>query len=230
MFLDKLLYKCSSTIDISYSSKKGQISEQRSWASSFGRAKAHALAHLVCDLPPDQGTGECMEMSPNLIAAQKQVLGWRLEKTKRATLCARQEWKVRDFQSEKELLRRIWDVGDAERHHPALRKCLIRRDDVTEAVVQAQVPGWRLEKTKEGTLCIRQEWKVKDAQSGNELLRRMNDIADAEGHHPDLHMEGDSMVLAELSTHSIGMHLAERSLPIAVGSSFSKRIKHTVFD
>ena len=113
-------------------------------------------------------------------------------------------------------------------HHLALSNFLIRRDYIAEAVAQAQVPGWRLEKTKEGTLCIRQEWKVKDAQSGNELLRRMNDIADAEKHHPNLHMEGDSMVLAELSTHSIGMSLAERRLPITVGTGREQDQSHCV--
>ena len=62
-----------------------------------------------------------------------------------------------------------------------------------------------MEKTDKGTLCLRQEWKVKDSQSGAELFRRIGVIAEAEGHHPDLHLKDDNAVSAELSTHAIGM-------------------------
>ncbi len=68
-----------------------------------------------------------------------------------------------------------------------------------------QVPGWRLEKTDQGSLCLRQEWKVKDSRAGDELIKRIGDIAEAEGHRPEIHMKDDSAVAAELSTHAIGM-------------------------
>ncbi len=70
-----------------------------------------------------------------------------------------------------------------------------------------QVPGWRLEKTDQGSLCLRQEWKVKDSRSGDELIKRIGDVAEAEGHPPELHMKDDSAVAAELSTHAIGMQI-----------------------
>lgn len=66
------------------------------------------------------------------------------------------------------------------------------------------MPGWRVEKTKEGTLCLRQDWKVKNFRCGIDLFKRIGEVAEAEGHHPDLHLEGYNMVSAELSTHSIG--------------------------
>ena len=68
-----------------------------------------------------------------------------------------------------------------------------------------QVPGWKVEKTEEGTLCLRQEWKVRDFSSGIEFFKRIGEVAEAEGHHPDLHLEGYNKVSAGLSTHSIGM-------------------------
>ena len=72
-------------------------------------------------------------------------------------------------------------------------------------VASVQVPGWRLEKTDQGSLCLRQEWKVKDSRSGDELMKRIGDVAEAEGHRPEMHMKEDSAVAAELSTHAIGM-------------------------
>ena len=77
-----------------------------------------------------------------------------------------------------------------------------------------------MEKTGKGILCLRQEWKVKDSKSGDELLRRMGEVAEAEGHHPDLHLRDDNTVLAELSTHAIGM---QQQLEI-VGGRGSPRI------
>ena len=68
-----------------------------------------------------------------------------------------------------------------------------------------QVPGWRVEKTEEGTLCLRQDWNVRSFSSGVELFKRIGEVAEEEGHHPDLHLEGYNKVSAELSTHSIGM-------------------------
>lgn len=74
-----------------------------------------------------------------------------------------------------------------------------------DTVAHVQVPGWKLAKSDNGTLCLRQEWKVKDSRSGAELCKRIGDIAEAEGHRPDLHLNDGNAVLAELSTHAIGM-------------------------
>ena len=76
-----------------------------------------------------------------------------------------------------------------------------------------QVPGWRVEKTEEGTLCLRQDWNVRNSASGVELFKRIGEVAEAEGHHPDLHLEGDNKVSAELSTHSIGTLMSFKGKP-----------------
>jgi Pterin 4 alpha carbinolamine dehydratase len=46
--------------------------------------------------------------------------------------------------------------------------------------------------------------QVRNFKAGLELLRRIGDVAEAEGHHPDLHLTGWNNVSAELSTHSVG--------------------------
>ncbi len=68
-----------------------------------------------------------------------------------------------------------------------------------------QVPGWQLVKGASGALSLRQEWKVRNFQAGLELFKRIGEVAEAEGHHPDLHLEGYNRVAAVLSTHSVGM-------------------------
>ncbi len=50
-----------------------------------------------------------------------------------------------------------------------------------------------------GWLC-----QVRNFKAGLELFQRIAQVAEAEGHHPDLHLEGYNHAYAELSTHSIG--------------------------
>jgi 4a-hydroxytetrahydrobiopterin dehydratase len=61
--------------------------------------------------------------------------------------------------------------------------------------------GWRL--TDDGRQ-IRKEWEVKDFGAGMEFFQKVAQLAESEGHHPDLHLEGYRHVRIELSTHSIG--------------------------
>ena len=63
------------------------------------------------------------------------------------------------------------------------------------------VPGWSL--TPDGKR-IRREWKVKDFMAGLDFFRRVAELAEAEDHHPDLHLAGYRNVTLELSTHAIG--------------------------
>ena len=51
---------------------------------------------------------------------------------------------------------------------------------------------------------MRQEWKVKNFTSGLALLEKIALLAEEEGHHPDLHLQGYNTVAVELSTHSVG--------------------------
>lgn len=67
-----------------------------------------------------------------------------------------------------------------------------------------QVPGWQLSNDQQGVLCLRQEWKVKNFKAGLDLFKRIGEVAEEEGHHPNLHLEGYNRVSAELNTHSVG--------------------------
>ena len=72
----------------------------------------------------------------------------------------------------------------------------------TQAEAQlAALPGWRLSGQ---ALRIRKDWQVKDFLAGIEFFTRVAELAEAEGHHPDLHLEGYRHVWIELWTHAIG--------------------------
>jgi 4a-hydroxytetrahydrobiopterin dehydratase len=74
--------------------------------------------------------------------------------------------------------------------------------DLPEAEAQLmQLPGWKL--THNGKR-IRKEWLVKDFMAGVEFFNRAAEVAEAEGHHPDLHLEGYRNLAVEIWTHAIG--------------------------
>jgi 4a-hydroxytetrahydrobiopterin dehydratase len=62
------------------------------------------------------------------------------------------------------------------------------------------VPGWRL--TENGK-SLRRDWVVENFVAGLAFFRLVGDLAEAEGHHPDLHLVGYRQVWIELSTHAI---------------------------
>lgn len=64
----------------------------------------------------------------------------------------------------------------------------------------ARLNGWKL--TSDGK-SIRKEWTMKDFSAAIDFFRRVADIANAEDHHPDLHLTGYRNVAIELSTHAI---------------------------
>ena len=64
-----------------------------------------------------------------------------------------------------------------------------------------QLPGWKL--THDGQR-IRKDWKVKNFMAGIDFFNRCAEVAEADGHHPDLHLEGYRNVSVELWTHAIG--------------------------
>jgi 4a-hydroxytetrahydrobiopterin dehydratase len=63
------------------------------------------------------------------------------------------------------------------------------------------VPKWKL--TADGK-AIRREWKVKDFPAALDFFQRVRQVAEAEDHHPDLHLVGYRNVAIELNTHAIG--------------------------
>lgn len=73
---------------------------------------------------------------------------------------------------------------------------------VEQARVQVgKLSGWYL--THDG-LRIRKDWTVKNFVAGMEFFQRVAQIAEEDGHHPDLHLEGYRRVWIELWTHAIG--------------------------
>jgi 4a-hydroxytetrahydrobiopterin dehydratase len=65
----------------------------------------------------------------------------------------------------------------------------------------ARLSGWYL--THDGQR-IRKDWTVKNFVAGMSFFRAVAELAEEEGHHPDLHLEGYRNVWIELWTHAIG--------------------------
>ena len=64
-----------------------------------------------------------------------------------------------------------------------------------------QLSGWRL--THDGER-IRKDWVLKHFMAGLDFFGRVAEVAEKDGHHPDLHLEGYRNVWIELYTHAIG--------------------------
>jgi 4a-hydroxytetrahydrobiopterin dehydratase len=63
------------------------------------------------------------------------------------------------------------------------------------------VPGWAL--SADGGKIAR-TWKAADFVSAMAFLNRAGDLAEAEQHHPDLHLTGYRKVAIEIWTHAVG--------------------------
>ena len=63
------------------------------------------------------------------------------------------------------------------------------------------VPQWTL---TENDKRLRREWRVKDFMAGIEFFGSVAKIAEAEDHHPDLHLADYRNVAIELWTHAVG--------------------------
>lgn len=71
-----------------------------------------------------------------------------------------------------------------------------------EAELQlANLTGWRI--TNNGQR-IRKEWIVKNFMAGMRFFNEVAEVAESEGHHPDLHIVGYRNVAIEIWTHAIG--------------------------
>ncbi|MEM9185875.1 MAG: 4a-hydroxytetrahydrobiopterin dehydratase [Planctomycetota bacterium] len=63
------------------------------------------------------------------------------------------------------------------------------------------LPGWEL---THGGQRIRKSWTVKNFMAGMRFFELCAAVAEEDGHHPDLHIEGYRNVSVELWTHAIG--------------------------
>jgi 4a-hydroxytetrahydrobiopterin dehydratase len=73
-----------------------------------------------------------------------------------------------------------------------------------------EVPGWKLMESTDANLQktgfsakICKEFKFQDFIGAINFVERVADVAEMEGHHPDIHVFYNKVVL-ELSTHAIG--------------------------
>ena len=64
-----------------------------------------------------------------------------------------------------------------------------------------KLSGWKL---AQGGKAIRKDWVVKNYMAGIHFFEDVARLAEDEGHHPDLHLEGYRNVGVALSTHAIG--------------------------
>ena len=69
-----------------------------------------------------------------------------------------------------------------------------------EAIVR-NVEGWTLDPDGKR---ISRSWTVKNFMAGIDFFGRVARLAEEEGHHPDLHLEGYRNVAIEIWTHAIG--------------------------
>ena len=63
------------------------------------------------------------------------------------------------------------------------------------------VAAWKL--TPDGKR-LRREWRVHDFVEALAFFQRIADVAEAEDHHPDLHLVGYRNVAIEIWTHAVG--------------------------
>ena len=64
-----------------------------------------------------------------------------------------------------------------------------------------KLSGWKLAQSGQR---IRKEWVVKNFMAGIDFFDRVARLAEDEGHHPDLHLEGYRNAAIEIWTHAIG--------------------------
>jgi 4a-hydroxytetrahydrobiopterin dehydratase len=77
---------------------------------------------------------------------------------------------------------------------PALTK-----DQAEEYLVD--LPNWIL---GEDGKSIRTEYLMKNFLAAVDLIQKLAEVAEAEGHHPDIHLTGYRKLAVVLSTHAIG--------------------------
>lgn len=63
------------------------------------------------------------------------------------------------------------------------------------------MPGWAL---SDDAKRLTRSWRLEDFVEALGLVNRIGDLAEAEGHHPDLHLTGYRNLRVELTTHALG--------------------------
>ncbi len=84
------------------------------------------------------------------------------------------------------------------------RSCEGGMEKLTPEEAHAQIEslvGWRI--CRDGQR-IEKHWNMRDFMAGIRFFQAIAELAEKEGHHPDLHLEGYRHVWIELWTHALG--------------------------
>ena len=63
-----------------------------------------------------------------------------------------------------------------------------------------EVPGWRVVKNKK----IQREFALKNFKEAMAFINKVADLAEREGHHPDIYLHNWNKVRIDIFTHAIG--------------------------
>ncbi len=74
------------------------------------------------------------------------------------------------------------------------------RPDLIEDLKKQINPGWQVVDGKK----IQREFKFKNFREAMVFINKIADLAESEGHHPDINLHGWNKVTLSLSTHAIG--------------------------
>ena len=136
------------------------------------------MKRLLADFCDASGKNE------GLRKENERLLNELMEKTRRLEVSEERDSMLMEAQSDKRRL---------EQKHRDIRK-------EAERLLQ-DLPGWEL--TEDGKR-IRREWTVKHFMAAMDFFNRVAQLAEDEGHHPDLHLVAYRSVAIELWTHAIG--------------------------
>ncbi|KAJ4826642.1 hypothetical protein Tsubulata_002257 [Turnera subulata] len=86
---------------------------------------------------------------------------------------------------------------------PCNSKDLRAMTEESAGELMPKVAGWNLV-NENGTLKLNRSLKAKSFTKGLELFQLVGNVAEAEGHHPDLHLVGWNNVRIDIWTHAVG--------------------------
>lgn len=66
-----------------------------------------------------------------------------------------------------------------------------------------EVEDWMLGKTEEGIQRIQKKFAFKNFKEALAFVNKVGELAEAEGHHPDIHLVSYKNVIIELWTHAV---------------------------
>ncbi len=88
--------------------------------------------------------------------------------------------------------------------HKHCQACSDKTPPLTGAALEQHLKAVPLWKRSEDGRRIRREYRVKDFLTALDFFQRIAQIAEAEDHHPDLHLVSYRQVTVELWTHAAG--------------------------